>query len=376
MSLRVRGFVKNGARYCARIGLIFMMNTSNWSIDCNFLTGFNTNAIITIKRCVMIFRKPDHSETQEDAQITEIIKSAKYFAQKIAPDNWKENVEKIYNELTVVLCDGNRTFKALQDGKLKDIKFSAAAVKFWENIDTNEYTTSQGIAILPKASPHVITHESLHAFSSDAGKTDDGGGYIKVGSKYAEFDREGSIVKRTNDDLNETITDALTSRALGRIGPNAGASYASQVIMADLLMGEKLEDNAFIQDVYFGKSEKFAEDFDKTIKASKVKFADYLQGFKILGSEEDNKKSDKLLKGAVEYNLRKAKTAEEIDHIYAFQQKIINFYKDGGITTNFMEDEDISRMENLLKFADKMQKQCKSNLVAQQMIEKQFVNED
>ena len=35
--------------------------------------------------------------------------------------------------MTVVLCDGNRTFKALQDGKLKETKFSAAAVKFWEN---------------------------------------------------------------------------------------------------------------------------------------------------------------------------------------------------------------------------------------------------
>ena len=323
----------------------------------------------------MIFRKPDHSETQEDAKIAEILKSAKNFARKVAPDNWQENIEKIYTDLTVVLCDGNRTFKAFQDGKLIDTKFSAAAVKFWENIDTKEYTTTQGIAIFPTASSHVITHEVLHAFSSDAGKTENGGGYIKVGSKYAEFDKDGNIVSRTNEDLNETITDALASRAYGRIGPGTNAGYASQVIIADLLIGENIEDNAFIQDVYFGKSEKFAEDFDKTVKASKVKFADYLQGFKVLGSEEDNLKSDELLKGAIEYNLRKATTAEEIDNVYTFQQKIINFYKDGGITTNFMEDEDIARMKNLLKFADKMQKQCKSNLVAQKMVTKQVVNE-
>lgn len=32
----------------------------------------------------MIFRKPDYSETQEDAKIAEILKSAKDFAQKFA----------------------------------------------------------------------------------------------------------------------------------------------------------------------------------------------------------------------------------------------------------------------------------------------------
>ena len=322
----------------------------------------------------MIFRKPDHSETQEDAKIAEILKSAKNFAQKIAPDNWKEKIEKIYTDLTVVLCDANRTYKYLLDGELKETKFSAsaAAVKFWENGDTKEYTTTQGIAILPTASSHVITHEALHAFSSDSGKTENGGRYIKVGSKYAEIDKNDNIVAETNDDLNEAITDSLASRAYGRIAPGTHLGYGPQVIMADLLIGEKIEDNAFIQDVYFGKSEKFAEDFDKTIKTSKVKFADYLQGFKVFGSEEDVQKSDEMLKGVVEYNLRKAQTTEEIDEVHAFQQKVINFYKDGGIS--FIETEDIDRMENLLKFADKMQKQCKSNLVAQNFVTRQIIN--
>ena len=40
-----------------------------------------------------------------------------------------------------------------------------------------------------------------------------------------------------------------------------------------------------------------------------------------------------------------------------------------------METEDIARMENLLKFADKMQKQCKSNLVAQNFATKQTIQE-
>ncbi len=323
----------------------------------------------------MIFRNSDHSEIQEDARIAEILKLAREFAMKIAPVDWKEKVEEIYTDLTVVLYDSDRTFKALHDGKLKNIKISAAAGKFWENVDTREYTTTQGIAIHPTSSSHVITHEALHAFSSDTGKMENGGGYLKVGSRYSEFDKDGNVVAETNDDLNEAITDALTSRAHGRIGPGTEASYASQVIMADLLMSENIEDNTFICDVYFGKSEKFAEDFNKTIKASKVKFADYLHGFKVIGSEEDNQKSDEMLKGAVEYNLRKAHTAEEIDKMYAFQQKVIHFYKDGGITTDFMETEDIARMENLLKFADKMQKQCKSNLVAQNFATKQTIQE-
>ncbi|MBR6409431.1 MAG: hypothetical protein IKS23_04250 [Alphaproteobacteria bacterium] len=323
----------------------------------------------------MIFRKPDHSETHDDVKIAEILKSAKNFAQKIAPKDWKEKVEEIYKNLTVVLCDKNRAFKSLQDGKLKDNRFSAAAVKFWENTDTKEYTTSQGIAILSTASSHVITHEALHAFSSACGKSENEGGYIKVGSKYALFDRNGNVIKRTNEDLNESITDALASRAHNHIGPNEGASYAHQVIIADLLIGENVDNNFFIQDVYFGDSQNFAKDFDKTITLSKIKFADYLQTFEVLGSQEDNKKSDEMLKGAVEYNLRKAQTTAQIDQIFAFQQKVINFYKDGGVTTNFMETEDIERMENLLKFADKIQKQCKSNLVAQKMPTKQVVNE-
>ena len=323
----------------------------------------------------MIFRKPDYLEIQEDTRITDVIKSVKCFAQRIAPEYWRENIEKIYDDLTVVLCDARRTFKHCKDGELKDVKFSAAAVRFWENIDSKEYTSTQGIAILQMADEHVITHETLHAFSSVSNKLENGGGYLKVGSRYNEYDEYGNVVISTTNDLNESITDALTSRAYGHVGPGVNAGYAAQVIMADLFIGENVEDNVFIQDVYFGKSEKFAEDFDKTIKTSKVKFADYLQGFSVVGSNEKCQKSDEMLKGVIEYKLRKAKTAEEIDKVYKFQQKVINLYKDGGSTTNFMDTEDIVRMENLLKFADKMQKQCKSNLVAQKNAIKQSIKD-
>ncbi len=323
----------------------------------------------------MIFRNPDYLEIQEDTTIAEVIKSVKCFAQRIAPEYWRENIEKIYDDLTVVLCDARRIFKHSKDGELKNVKFSAAAVKFWENIDSKEYTSTQGIAILPMADAHVITHEALHAFSSISNKLENGGGYLKVGSRYSEYDEYGNEVISTTNDLNESITDALTSRAYGRVGPGVNAGYAAQVIMADLFIGENVEDNIFIQDLYFGKSEKFAEDFDKTIKTSKVKFADYLQGFSVVGSNEECQKTDEMLKGAIEYKLRKAKTSEEIDKVYKFQQKVINLYKDGGCTTNFMDTEDIVRMENLLKFADKMQKQCKSNLVAQKNAIKQSIKD-
>ena len=319
----------------------------------------------------MIFRKSDHVETSEDTRIAEIIKSAKEFAVKIASDDCKEDIKERYDNLTVILCDGSRTFKSIKDGNLLDRSFNAAAIAFFENIDTNSYTTDPAIAVLSEANSHVITHEVLHAFSSETGKTENGGKYIKMGSHYIECDNEENVIKRHNEDLNESITDALTSRAHGRIGPGTNAGYASQVIMADLLIGENVEDNFFIQDVYFRKGEKFTEDFDRIIKASNINFADYLQGFKVIGSEEDSQKSDEMLKGAVEYNLRKARTSEEIDKVYAFQQKVINLYKDGGITTNFMENEDISRMENLLAFADKIQKQCKNNLRVQNFAIKQ-----
>ena len=327
----------------------------------------------------MIFRNPDHTETQEDIRIAEILESARDFAQKIAPEDSRIKIDQIYNDLSVVLCK-NRVFKCIHNGHLVDTEFSsvrggipAGAVMFWDNFDSKKCTSNLGIAIFPTSGAHIITHEALHAFSSDIGKTKNGGEFMKVGSKYTECDDKGDIIVKTSVDLNESITDALASRSQGHIGPSSGAGYAQQLIMADLLMGEKVENNFFIQDVYFGRGEKFAADFDKTVKTSKVKFAGYLQDFRVLGSEEENQKSDELLKGAVEYNLRKAQTAEEIDKVYAFQQRVINLYKDGGITTNFMEDEDIARMENLLKFADKMQKQCKSNLVAQRMAAQQKV---
>ena len=322
----------------------------------------------------MIFRKPDYSETQEDTRIAEIIKQAREFAEKIAPDDCKENVEERYNNLTIFLCDGSRTFKSIKDGNLMDRKFNAAAIAFFENIDTNLYTTTSGIAVLPEASSHVITHEALHAFSSETGRAENGGKYIKVGSKYIECDSKENIVKKNNEDLNESITDALTSRKHNIIGPNSGPTYSSQVIMADLLIGESVEDNFFIQDVYFRNGERFAEDFDRTIKISKTKFSEYLQGFKVIGDDEDSKRSDEMLKGAVEYRLRKAQTPEEIDKVYTFQQNVINFYKNGAIHTGFMETEDIERMDGLLKFAGDMQKQCKSNLIAQKQFTNKVVN--
>ncbi len=322
----------------------------------------------------MIFRNPDHEETSKDTRIAEIIESAKEFAMKIAPDDCKENVEERYNNLTIFLCDGSRTFKSLKDGILVDRKFNAGAIAFFENINSKLCTTTSGIAVLPEASSHVITHESLHAFSSETGRMENGGKYIKMGSKYIEYDSEENIIKKYNEDLNESITDALASRKHNLIGPNSGATYSSQLIMADLLIGENVEDNFFIQDVYFRKGERFAEDFDRTIKASKTKFSEYLQGFKVIGNEEDSKRSDEMLKGAVEYRLRKAQTSEEIDKIYAFQQKVINLYKNGGVTTQFMETEDIERMDSLLKFAGDMQKQCKSNLIAQKQFANQVVN--
>lgn len=325
----------------------------------------------------MIFRKPDWSESEKDPRIAEIIESAMLFMQKIAPDKWQEKIDEIDNNLTIVLVNNSLNCKALRNGELCNCKVpsGAAAYKFFASSDSKLFKTTQGVAVRHHASYHVITHEVLHAFSSDSGITDSGNGFIKVGARYCEEDKEGNITVNIGNDLNESITDALASRTLGRVGPGIDAGYASQVIIADLLIGETVENNAFIQGVYLGEGNRFAEDFDKTIKTSKVKFSQYMQNFKVIGSEEDTRKSDELLRGAVEYNLRKAKTFEEIDSVYGFQQKVINIYKNGGLYTNFMENDDINRMNNLLKFADNMQKQCKTNLNTQKMAIKSTLNE-
>ncbi len=239
-----------------------------------------------------------------------------------------------------------------------------------------EMSSKRGIVLFENANDETIAHEALHAFSSEIGKIPDGG-FFRTGTSYMEVN---TVVRRwvkiIGDDLNEATTDALATRFCGKIGPTSRAGYASQVLMADLLIGENIEENSFIQNAYFGKAETFAEDFDKTVKTSNVKFADYLNGFRVLGTPEDNQKSDKLLQAAIEYNLRKANTEKDINQVYDFQKKVINYYKDGGPKTNFMDDDDFVRMENLLAFADKMQKQCKSNLIAQKMLSQQNTHKE
>lgn len=312
----------------------------------------------------MIFRNAnDYTETQANIKIQTYLQSVKLFAQKLAPAK-KDQIDIIEQNLSViVMYDRGGKYKYKYYGHLEEMGMNGARGHFfWDNVDTEQFLPNGGIAVYDSITPHTLVHESLHAFSSESGRTANKGYYFKSGSHIQEFDNNAST--NLGKDLNEAITDALASRFFGNIGPdpeNRGG-YGSQVIMADLLIGEQIENNFFIQDVYFGKSQEFSKEFDKVINSSNVKFADYLQGFRVLGSETDNTKSDMLLKTAIEYNLKKAKTPTEIDNVYAFQQKIINFYKNGGIITGFMEQEDIERLDNLLKFANTTYKTCKLKL--------------
>ncbi len=308
----------------------------------------------------MIFRKQDYTPTEVNPQLEAKISKVQDFARKIAPDDWKAKIDSISENMTVIVCESGLIHKTMSNGKLKDVKLAAGAHKFFTDINEADYSTNQGVALRMGASDHVIAHEVLHAFSSETGKTENYG-FIKTGAKYSKYDNKGNTLISQGLDLNEAITDALASRFNGKIGPNAGCSYVSQVIMADLLMGENLENNNFIHDVYFGVSENFARDFNKTVQVADVNFQEYLNGFSVTGTEDNQKKADKLLKGAVEYNLRKAKTPEEIEKVFAFQTKVIDFYKNGGFDTGFIEDEEIARLEELTTFAEEMKKQCKSN---------------
>lgn len=313
----------------------------------------------------MIFRKQDYTPVESNPQIETKINEVKEFALKIAPDNWKEKINDIAQKMTVIVCENGPTHKAMHNGKLKDMKLSssAGAHKFFTDSNDSDFSANQGVAFRIGVSNHIIAHEVLHAFSSESGKTETGN-FIKTGASYVEEDNNGQIKIRKGTDMNEAITDALASRFQGKFGPNTeGASYVSQVIMADLLMGENIEDNSFIHDVYFGKSENFIQDFNKTVKTADVKFEEFLSGFKVVGTEDDCKKADNLLKGAIEYNLRKAQTVEEIERIFAFQSKIIDFYRNGELATGFIENEDIVRLDKLKIFAGKMRNMCKSAFI-------------
>ncbi len=312
----------------------------------------------------MIFRSPDYSETTPNKELESIIKHVFDFVTKIAPTTKIKQIQKIEDNLAVIVCDNTLVHKYLNNGTLQNQKLTAAAHCFWTNIDTEKGSADQGLAFRSKGiDEHKIAHETLHAFSSELGKTSTGG-YIKRGSHYATtkanfidtIENQGSV-------LNEAITEALASRFRGTVGPGPGAGYGSLVLLADLLIGEKLENNLFLQDVYWGLGNKFAKDFDKTVQTSQVKFTDYLKPFVICGTPEDNLKSDDLLHGAIEYNLKKATSTQEIDQVYKFQEKIITFYRDGFISTGIVEDQDIERMNNLIQFANKIYKKSKLDIL-------------
>lgn len=303
----------------------------------------------------MIFRNPDYSKTEPNKEIESIIKQVFYFVIKLIPATQAKQIKETEKKLSVIICNDTLIHKHVHNGVLQDTKLIASAHKFWTDIDTNNMSANQGIALRPNCkNKHTIAHETLHAFSSSMGKTPNGG-YVKVGSLYTiTDDTMHKTVESHGSVLNEAITDALASRFQGTIGPGTGAGYGPLVLLADLLIGEELENNLFLQDVYWGMGNKFEKDFDKTVKTSQIKFANYLKPFVICGTPEDNLNSDNLLQGAIEYKLRKAQTLQEIDKTYAFQQEIINFYKNGGWVTGFIEDTDIERMDNLLKFAKKI----------------------
>lgn len=322
----------------------------------------------------MQFRKQDYTETSEDLRIAEAIREAHLFAKKLMPSK-QNDFDETFDKLQVLVCGTDKNYKVFEDGKFYDFKLWARGQSVTcINHKDDKIESFETIAVFDTTERQAIIHETLHAFSAEVGKTEKDGLYIKKGAYYKEYDSKGHEIINKGNLLNETITDALASRAIGDIGPGRNGGYGYHVMMADLFIGEKVENNFFIQDVYFGRGNKFAEDFNKTLISSQVKFSDYEQDFNVESNE-----SYELLKGVVEYNLRKASSADEIDKVYAFQQKVINFYKSRGETIegkeilDVVEDETTCMMDNLLKFAGKTQKQCKSNLVAQKMITKQRI---
>lgn len=343
----------------------------------------------------MQFRKQDSEDkidwhhldkNSRDAyfRIAKDICDAYRFANRLMPSKHND-FDETFDKLQVIVCRKDSDYKV--DGKFYDYRVFEDG-KFYDyqirgvqgqsvtctNHRDDQIEAIETIAVFDRVPRQVVIHETLHALSTEVGKTEKGGEYIKKGASHNEYDNKGNTVISKGHLLNETITDALASRAIGDIGPCRDGGYGYHVMMADLFIGENVENNFFIQDVYFGRGDNFADDFNKTLISSKVKFSDYEQDFSVTSDG-----SYELLKGVVEYNLRKASSSDEIDKTYAFQQKVINFYKSRGETIegkeilDAVDDSTICMMDNLLKFADKMQKQCKSNLVAQKMITKQRI---
>lgn len=304
----------------------------------------------------MIFRDSNYTPIANDQNIEEYLMELKGFAKNLAPNEWQTKIDDACQNLSIVTIDTKtRKHKRTVDGKLLDMTLSAAAHKFRDNINNKESSCTQAIAIHPNgASPHILAHEALHAFSDEIGKNETGGNFVKSGAHFVQTDELDNVVINRGLDLNESITDALASRFNKKIGPGSGAGYSDNVIIADLLMGENPEKNDFIKNVYWGNGESFTQDFNNTIKSADIKFEDYYKSFKIVQSPN----ASELLKGALEYGLRKAKTPKELDDTHAFQQEVLDFYRDGGFKTNFIENEDLELLEKSRMFSNKIKEDC------------------
>ena len=297
----------------------------------------------------MNFRDCEYNIIENSDDNKKIINNIYDFTLGIAPKDSHKKIEKSYEELDVVMISSiTGCYPKVADGEIKKIKTNAGGLAFFNNVNNAEGTATTAIAIRKNSSTHVIAHEMLHVLSSEI--TEKG---TKRGTHIREYNNKDEQVLDTGLNLNESITDALASRFNGKFGSGTGAGYGTDVIVADLLMGENLENNKFLQNVYWEDGKNFTEDFNNTVTLSNIKFEDFYNPFKIMYTDN----TSDLLMGAVEYKLKKAKTVDELNNVAKFQKETINLYKD-----DLMEIENIELLGNVQSFADSIKIACVDNL--------------
>jgi len=307
----------------------------------------------------------NHEEIQgheREQELRELVALVKETCLKSCPEEWREVVNKTYEDLNIIIFDiqSGRKYNRILNGEKTEETCNAGALYGIDEYveDESGFTYKHMIAIHPKASKHQIVHELFHAFSTKHirdGEVDKS----KVGAKHTTYDyKNDKDIESYGQILNEGMTEAITQQLLsGHIQDTSG--YGDEVLMAHLLQGQGIENNAFVYDVYFGDGKAFGQKFDQTISDKNVNFAIY----KNVQFDLENQEHLPLFKSAIECTLKRVKTAEGLKQQTDYLQDCFNKYNGGFYP--FRTDEHEKHITGLLEYVTQISNERMSESEAQ-----------
>jgi hypothetical protein len=315
----------------------------------------------------MQFRDHNYNLIESDAEIVDLVTRVKDFMKRIAPRDCHEHIEENYRDLTVVFHDAKtRRYHTLYEGNYPPRKKKCAGNlqrRYMpknvngQRVSNEQYlpvrTITGVIAIAPITAENktrtfkTVVHECIHAFSHFWGKHPRGH-YFQCGCRFLIEREDERTVYSRGVALNECVTDLLCCHFGAIKYDESNTSYAKNFIVSDMLIGENIENNAFLQGVFFGDGKVFGEEINASFKRNGlgVRYRDMLGKFDAV---KGNTKAYDIVKGIILYRLDKALETDELDKEIAFQRLAAErFITD--IAGFYMSPEEYEHRSGLLQF--------------------------